>query len=1190
MDEKPLLVSVLVNGVATSQALVDTGCLVYGMVSRRFISRHRLSCVNIEPRQLQSVEGVSASPITQVVSMELDIGGHVQRKAFFYVVDHIEGYEMILGKAWLRKERALLDAVKGCLHFQRSGLEVYSEAERNPYDHKIVSAAAFGFLTACKRKLQVFTASLADINKALAEKKFTDPRTKLPSWIGPENYPAFDRAAADKLPAHREGIDHAIELLRAADGSESVVPWGPLYNMSRDELLVLRKTLTDLLDKEFIRVSRSPAAAPVLFVRKPGGGLRFCCDYRALNKLTRKDRYPLPLIQETLNRIGKAKWFTKMDVIAAFHKVRIKEGDEWKTAFRTRFGLFEWLVTPFGLANAPSTFQRYINLTLQEFLDDFVSAYVDDVLVFTDGTREQHREHVRKVIQKLQEAGLHLDIDKCEFEVTSTKYLGFIIEAGQGLRMDPAKIQAIIDWKAPTSVKGVLGFLGFANFYRRFIKDFSRITAPLYRLVKKDVKWEWTVEANQAFEWLKTAFIDAPVLAQFDPDHETVLETDSSGYCSGGVLSQYKKGILRPVAFFSKKHLPAECNYPIYDKELLAIIRCLEEWEAELKSVGQFTVLTDHKNLEYFTTVRKLSERQMRWQLVLSRFNPLIRYRPGKEGGLPDALTRRDQDLPKEGDERLDYRMAQLIPDGVIQGNAIRLAATSTVPLIEEPLAFTDRLQALWEKGKEEDRDFLRLEDTIQREERVFPSNLATPVKVSVSDCSLDDSGFLRFRGRLWVPDFEPLRTAIIQEVHDSVLTGHPGKNGTIAAVSRDFFWPNLQSTVKQFVRNCGLCGRTKVWRDRKQGLLHPLPVPEQQWQEISVDFIGPLPISSGFDTIAVFTDRLGKGVILTPCNSTITSDGFARLFISQYYSLHGLPSAIVSDRGPQFIGRVWKTVCKLLRIERRISTAFHPQTDGATERKNTEIEVLLRQWVNYEQNDWKDWLPVVQLALNGRDSTTTGVSPFLLSHGYPLRTVDLFTDIVAPVKARTPIQRGEFIVAKVKAITEWAQTEMAKAQQDQEHQANRHRNTAPAYKVGDKVYLSLRNIRTDAPSKKLDARSAKYTVTEVINPSSYRLDTPKGIHNVFNVDLLQPAATDPLPSQVLDDPQPLAIQVDDGDEWVVESILGERLKKLPGRGSHTRLEYRVKWQGFARPTWEPAVALDDVAAVDNYLLQRGGG
>jgi hypothetical protein len=1215
MDEKPLLVSALVNGVATSQALVDSGCLAYGIVSNTFVRHHQLSCVSIEPRNLQSVEGVSESKVSQIVQINLDIGGHQQKKVFLYVVPRIEGYEMILGKAWLRAENVLLDASRECLVFQNSGLEVYSEQEKpvtNGYDHKLVSASIYCYLLKRSRKtsgtqsskMQVFTASLADINKALAERTYTDPRTKLPSWVPLENDPLFDRSMADRLPVHRQGLDHSIELTRTTDGAEETAPWGPLYNMSREELLVLRKTLTELLDKEFIRVSNSPAAAPVLFVRKPGGGLRFCCDYRALNKVTRKDRYPLPLIQETLQRIGKAKWFTKMDVIAAFHKIRIKEGDEWKTAFRTRFGLFEWLVTPFGLANAPSTFQRYINYTLQEFLDDFVSAYVDDILVFTDGTREQHREHVLKVLQKLQDAGLQLDIDKCEFEVQSTKYLGFIIEAGKGLRMDPAKIKAVQDWKAPTSAKGVLGFLGFANFYRRFIRDFSRIATPLYGLVKKNANFNWSKEACKAFERLKQAFIEAPILAQFDPDHKTVLETDSSGYCSGGVLLQYKGDVLRPIAFFSKKHAPAECNYPIYDKELLAIIRCLEEWEAELKSVGQFTVLTDHKNLEYFTTVRKLSERQMRWQLILSKFNPVIQYRPGKEGGLPDALTRRDQDLPKEGDQRLDYRMAQLIPEGMIQGNTIRLApaavprdsppslgdgsesTTGPEPLAELERSFTDQLQTLWSTGVAEDKDFGRLKEVVESGGRVFPADLNTKIKVSVSDCTIDNEGRLRFRGRLWVPNYEPLRTAIVQELHDSVLTGHPGKNGTIAVVSREFFWPGLQSTVKQFVRNCGVCGRTKVWRDRKHGLLRPLPIPEQQWQEISVDFVGPLPISSTFDTITVFTDRLGKGVILVPCSSTITAEEFARLFIRSYYGLHGLPQAMVSDRGPQFIGMAWKTVCSLLGIERRLSTAFHPQTDGATERVNTEVEVLLRQWANWQQDDWAFWLPVVQLALNGRDSTSTGVSPFLLSHGYPLRVIDPFADVVLHTDPKSPIQKGEAIVAKVKAITEWAQSEMAKAQQDQEVQANRSRGVAPAYQVGDKVYLSLRNIRTERPSKKLDDRSAKFTILEVINPSSYRLDTPPGVSNVFNVDLLRPAATDPLPSQKVDDPQPPALLVEESKEYIVEKILGERQRKLPGKGSKTRLEYRVKWQGYARPTWEPATALEDTMALDDYLQQ----
>ena len=274
---------------------------------------------------------------------------------------------------------------------------------------------------------------MKDIEKALQVKTYSDPREKLPRhyhhWLD-----VFDRKKADALPPHRgPQIDHQIELVPDERGRTPEPPWGPLYNMSREELLVLRKNLQELLDKQFIRVSNSPAAAPVLFARKPGGGLRFCCDYRALNAISKKDRYPLPLINETLERIGKARWFTKLDVIAAFHKIRIAKGQEWLTSFRTRFGLFEWLVTPFGLANAPSTFQRYVNWVLRDFLDEFASAYLDDILIFSSGSLRDHQRKVSTVLQRLADAGLQLDVDKCEFEVQSTKYLGFIVEAGKGV-------------------------------------------------------------------------------------------------------------------------------------------------------------------------------------------------------------------------------------------------------------------------------------------------------------------------------------------------------------------------------------------------------------------------------------------------------------------------------------------------------------------------------------------------------------------------------------------------------------------------------------------------------------------------------------------------------------------------------------------------------------------------------------
>ena len=452
-------------------------------------------------------------------------------------------------------------------------------------------------------------------------------------------------------------MDHKIKL----EPKDAQPPWGPLYSMSRGELLVLRKELTSLLEKGFIRVSSSPAAAPVLFAKKPGGGLRLCIDYRALNAITKKDRYPLPLIRETLNSLSKAKWFTKLDVIAAFHKIRVAPGDEWKTAFRTRFGLFEWLVTPFGMANSPSTFQRYINWTLREHLDDFCSAYLDDVLIYTDGDLRQHREHVRKVLSKLQAAGLQVDIKKCEFEVKTTKYLRFIIEAGKGISMDPAKVAAIREWEAPKTVKGVRSFLGFANFYRRFIKNFAQLAAPLTRLTG-DVPFRWGSEEQSAFEKLKEIFVTEPTLAAFDPDRETVLECDSSGYAVGGVLSQYDDdGVLRPCAFFSRKNSAHECNYEIHNKELLAVVRCLKEWDSKLRLVEKFKVITDHKNLEYFMKPRMLNERQVRWSLLLGRYNLELLYRPGKQNVRADALSRREQDLPAGAeDERLQKRFVQI--------------------------------------------------------------------------------------------------------------------------------------------------------------------------------------------------------------------------------------------------------------------------------------------------------------------------------------------------------------------------------------------------------------------------------------------------------------------------------------------------------------------------------------------------
>ena len=665
----------LINSVHSEVTLLDDGCQSYGMIEEAAVRRMRLPRLRLtNPIGVEAFNEVAPESIREVAVCEsIDIGGSrtLQDRVFLYIVPKVTGdHSIILGKPWRQYEQAyVIPGTEGKtdeLVIGRTNTRV-ANLDGLRMNMSEVNARTFTNMVRAKKrtKAQVFSVSIADINKALATKVRTNPKDKLPKQFW-KHLGLFSRERADQLPPHRPGVDHRVDIMQNEDGSTPEIPWGPLYSMSRETLLVLRKELTSLLEKGFIRVSSSSAAAPVLFVKKPGGGLRFCVDYRALNAITKKDRYPLPLIRETLQQISRAKWFTKLDIIAAFNKIRIAEGDEWKTAFRTRYGLYEWLVTPFGMANAPSTFQRFINFVLREYLDDFVSAYVDDVLIYTEGSLKKHEEQVKRVLQKLEDAGLQVDIDKCEFCVKRTKYLGFIIDAEQGLSMDPEKVKAILEWEAPTTVKGVRGFLGFANFYRDFIQAFSETVMPLTELTTKQASalpFKFGKRATEAFEYLKRAFVTAPVMLQFDTDRDTVVDSDASGWAIGGSLNQYDaSGVLRPVAFFSRKLLPAECNYEIHDKELLAVVACLRTWSQWLKPLVQFLIRTDHRNLLYFTTARQLSERQARWALDLAQFNFKLEYRPGKLNAAADALSRRDQDVPQGlDDDRIKGRLSQIL-------------------------------------------------------------------------------------------------------------------------------------------------------------------------------------------------------------------------------------------------------------------------------------------------------------------------------------------------------------------------------------------------------------------------------------------------------------------------------------------------------------------------------------------------
>ncbi|KFY32643.1 hypothetical protein V493_00008 [Pseudogymnoascus sp. VKM F-4281 (FW-2241)] len=407
---------------------------------------------------------------------------------------------------------------------------------------------------------------------------------------------------SEALPKHQTW-DHVIPI---EEGKSP--PFGPLYQLSEKELKVLKEYIDDNLKTGHIRPSTSSAGSPVLFVPKKDGSLRLCVNYRPLNNITVKDRYAPPLLHEMNDRFQGAKIFTKLDLQGAYALVRIKAGEEWKTAFRTRYGLFEYQVMPFGLTNAPASFQRLMNDTLHEYLDVFTVVYLDDILVYSK-TEEEHVEHVKLVLAKLKARQLLLKPEKCDFHKQEVEFLGHLVGT-KGVRMDPKK-----------------AFLGFANFYRRFIAGYSKIAQPLTELTRKDLAFNWSDKAEAAFQELKTKFTEAPILATFDPKKKIILETDSSDFAIGACLNQPdESGKPKPIAYYSRKLSPAELNYDIHDKELIAIVIAFEQWRVYLEG-STYPVQAE----------------------TLAAYNFTIAYRKGSDNARADALSRRTDYIgPKE--------------------------------------------------------------------------------------------------------------------------------------------------------------------------------------------------------------------------------------------------------------------------------------------------------------------------------------------------------------------------------------------------------------------------------------------------------------------------------------------------------------------------------------------------------------
>ena len=567
-------------------------------------------------------------------------------------------------------------------------------------------------------------------------------------------------------------------------------------------------------------------------------------------------------------------------------------------------------------------------------------------------------------------------------------------------------------------------------------------------------------------------------------------------------------------------------------------------------------VITDHKNLEYFSTTRLLTRRQARWSEFLSQFNLVVRFRPGKLGTKPDSLTRRWDVYPKEGDK------------GYASANPHNLRPAFTTEQLSTSIRASTLAEPVLRAALVMDQEQLH-QDIISAlpKDPVSAKLLELPL---TDNWTLDNSGLLLKDGLIYVPDADDLRLRVLQFKHDHPVSGHFGMNKTESLIRREYTWPLLRKFVKDYCNSCTNCGRSKTPRHKPYGTLKQLPIPERPWNSISMDFIDDLPPSSGFTSILVVVDRLTKQGIFIPTHITVTSAGLAKLFVHHVFSKHGIPSHVTSDRGPEFVSHFFQSLGKALDMRLHFTSGHHPEGDGQTERVNQTLEQYLRAFTNYQQDNWSELLPLSEFAYNNAPNATTGISPFFANKGYNPSLA------VHPERDLTSARAREFAI-DLDELHQALKTEISKAQLRYQVPADAKRTPAPEFAIGTFVFVKAKYFRTTRPSKKLSeknlgpfeviARPGTHSVT-IRLPESMR-----AVHPVFHVSQLEPATQNIIPNRI--QPPPPPIEVDGDTEYEISEILDTKIDKR----RRCKLLYLVRWAGYEgtdeETSWIPASELE---------------
>lgn len=1024
----------------------------------------------------------------------------------------------------------------------------------------------------------------------------------------PSDIPHIDRLPTDVLHHFRLRDPNATIARRQ-------------YECPKKYREVWKELLEEHLAAGRLRPSTSQYASPAFLIPKadPTARPRWVNDYRRLNANTVPDVHPLPHISEILADCGRGRIWGKLDMTNSFFQTRVNPDDIPLTAVTTPFGLYEWTVMPQGCRNAPATHQRRMFGALRPYIGSICHVYLDDIIIWSSSL-EEHRRNVATVLDALRAHSLFCSPKKTDLFCAELDFLGHHISE-RGVEADDRKVEKILAWPQPRNASHVRSFLGLVRYVASFLPALARYTAVLNPLTTKDaeMRFEWTTAHTDAFEAIKRLVTSRECLTVIDHqnlgENKIFVSCDASDFCTGAVLTYGPSpDTARPVAFESQQLKGAELNYPVHEKELFAIVRALKKWRVDLIGVP-FTVFTDHRTLENFHEQKHLSRRQARWQEFLSQYDFDIVYVAGKDNVAADCMSRYP-DPPTFIDRSTigalwDATVALADPgrEASAPRRVRRGRRTTTVGATSMAVKSDPALLARIKSGYAHDRWNVQLLDslwdTVHRAEH-------PEVARSLSSFEALQSGLLDGRskhgfevrhgllytgGRLIVPRTTELRETFFRLAHDTL--GHFGADKSYATLRADYYWPHMRTELESlYVPSCEDCQRNKSLSRKPAGPLHPLPVPGGRFESVAIDFIGPLPEDEGYDCIVSMTDRLGSDLRIVPCRSDMSAEDFADLFFRHWYCEHGLPLNIVSDRDKLFVSQFWRSLTKLSGVKLKMSTSFHPETDGSSERSNRTVIQSLRYHVERNQKGWVRALPLVRFNYMNSVNASTGLSPFQLLCGHSPRIIPPLLDGAIDSEVQTggtPAALAADVLRTVETNTMEAQDNLLLAKTQQALQADRRRGPEIVYRVGDKVMLSTFHRRREYMQRG-DHRVAKfmcrfdgpYTVVQSWPDSSvYTLDLPDSNRQypTFHASLLRPFVPNDnalFPSRAHDEPGPV-VTADGEEEFTVERILDRRRR---GRG----WQYLVRWSGYGpgHDSWMRRSAVDGLACFEQFFRDHG--